>query len=617
MRHWTSHLLLIVAVCGVVLFTNLGSARLWDRDEPRNAGCALEMMERGNLVVPVFNDELRAQKPALLYWLMIGAYQVFGVNEFAARFWSAVLGTGTVLATYVIGRRLFNPSAALYGAIALATSMMFVVAGRAATPDSVLIFCSTVALMLYVLGTFAPRHNPADAARMRWEGYYFPQNYACVLAMYAMMGLGVLAKGPVGFIVPCAVIGMFMLIQRLHPQDNETWNQRGWLARVTVSALRPFHPRHFLETVWRMRPFTLVLVVLLVAAPWYVVVGIETGGEWPSRFLLSENFSRATSSFENHNGGLWFYPLAILLGFFPWSVFLGPMLVGVDRQITRRHHWSSAYVFCLCWIGVQVGLFSLAQTKLPSYVTPCYPALALLTGAFLAQLVSTQVSVSDAFCRLSLWTLAASGLLITAALAAVAHIFLPGDYVVAALGIIPLIGGTAALVFLYRQQPRLAVIACCALATVFATGLFGFGTVAVDRHQTSQRILDRVASADPDLPVATFACLESSWVFYGGKPIHELTDRRLEEPWTSDREFDWQRKQGPSPEQFLAANPDALIITTDRDLPRLQERLPDDYEVIERAGYFMRRNKDLVLLGRKGSAPVARVASSPDSKTVR
>ncbi|MGI9515733.1 MAG: hypothetical protein ACR2NP_01695, partial [Pirellulaceae bacterium] len=384
-----------------------------------------------------------------------------------------------------------------------------------------------------------------------------------------------------------------------------------------VSLVRPFHPRHFVETVWRMRPFTLMAVVLLVAAPWYIVVGIETGGEWPRRFLLTENFARATSSFENHGGGLWYYPLAILLGFFPWSVFLGPTLVGVDRQITRRHHWSSAYVFCLCWIGVQVGLFSFAQTKLPSYVTPCYPALALLTGAFLSQLVSSQVAVSAKFCRVALLTLAVSGAGIAVALAAVGHIFLAGNYMVAALGLIPLIGGAIALVFFAREKSRLAVATCCILATLFATGLFGFGTVTVDRYQFSHRILDRVANGDQQQAVATFGCLESSWVFYGGKPIQELTDLKHNDAWNAKRKQDWEKKQWPSPEQFLAVHPDALIITTDRDLPRLKERLPADYEVIERAGYFMRRNKDLVLLGRKTDPASARVATSSDAAVVR
>ena len=132
------HYLLIVSVAVVVLFTNLDGARLWDRDEPRNAGCALEMMQRGDWVVPIFNDQLRDAKPVLLYWLIMTAYSIFGVNEFAARFWSAALAVATVLATYHIGRRLFHAKVGLWSAIILSTSLMFDVAGRAATPDSVL-----------------------------------------------------------------------------------------------------------------------------------------------------------------------------------------------------------------------------------------------------------------------------------------------------------------------------------------------------------------------------------------------------------------------------------------------------------------------------------------------
>ena len=122
------HLALIAIVSVIIFFANLGKAKLWDRDEPRNAGCAAEMMERGDYVVPMFNNQLRHQKPVLLYWLMIGAYSVFGVNEFAARFWSAALGVGTVLLTYGIARRWANPNVGLIAAIALATSVMFDVA---------------------------------------------------------------------------------------------------------------------------------------------------------------------------------------------------------------------------------------------------------------------------------------------------------------------------------------------------------------------------------------------------------------------------------------------------------------------------------------------------------
>src|SRR5687767_6234026 len=117
------HISLLCAVSGLVFFFNLGTARLWDRDEPRNAGCAAEMLARNDWVVPVFNGQLRSQKPALLYWLMMATYGVFGVNEWSARLPSALMGMGTVLVTYAMGRRLFSPTAALWGAIVLATSL--------------------------------------------------------------------------------------------------------------------------------------------------------------------------------------------------------------------------------------------------------------------------------------------------------------------------------------------------------------------------------------------------------------------------------------------------------------------------------------------------------------
>lgn len=153
---------LIVLVAAVALFTNLGGPRLWDRDEPRNAGCAAEMLARNDWVVPTFNQELRDAKPVLLYWLIMSAYSVFGVTEFAARFWSAALGFGTVLATYAIANRLFNRQVALLAAIILSTSTMFEVASRAATPDAPLIFCGTMALMILCWGRFGRETQPSN-----------------------------------------------------------------------------------------------------------------------------------------------------------------------------------------------------------------------------------------------------------------------------------------------------------------------------------------------------------------------------------------------------------------------------------------------------------------------
>jgi len=260
---------LVAAVAALVMLSNLGGSRLWDRDEPRNEGCALEMLARGDWVVPFFNGELRTHKPVLLYWCIMASYGAFGVNEFAARLPSALCAIGSALCIYRMGRRLFGPRAGVWAAVALATSLMFVVAGRAATPDSLLIFCTTAAGMIFVCGTFRPRFDttPPDAApQLIVEGKYFPQHWPTVVAMYAVMGLGVLAKGPVGLILPTAVIGMFLLIARL-PNRGDGTAALSW-QKMAARIAAPFEPLHFLTTCWSMRPLTAVFAAAAVALPW-------------------------------------------------------------------------------------------------------------------------------------------------------------------------------------------------------------------------------------------------------------------------------------------------------------------------------------------------------------
>ncbi|HEV3024204.1 MAG TPA: glycosyltransferase family 39 protein, partial [Pirellulales bacterium] len=149
-REILRHHLWITLAALAVFFTNLGVPHLWDDDEPKNAECAREMLVRGDWIVPTFNEELRYDKPALLYWLMIAAYRAFGVNEFAARLPSAVLAVVTTLATYHCGRLLFRPRVGLWAGLAISTSVLFVVAGRAATPDSALVCSTTLAMLAFV-----------------------------------------------------------------------------------------------------------------------------------------------------------------------------------------------------------------------------------------------------------------------------------------------------------------------------------------------------------------------------------------------------------------------------------------------------------------------------------
>ncbi|MEZ6073858.1 MAG: glycosyltransferase family 39 protein [Pirellulales bacterium] len=145
--------LVVLAVAGTVFLVNLGGARLFDEDEPKNAACGQEMFAAGEWIVPSFNGELRTDKPILLYWCMLASFHVLGVNEWSARLPSALFAVGTTLLVYQLGRRLFFAPGGFWAALVLATSVMFDVAGRAATPDSTFVFFTTLTLLMFVVAT--------------------------------------------------------------------------------------------------------------------------------------------------------------------------------------------------------------------------------------------------------------------------------------------------------------------------------------------------------------------------------------------------------------------------------------------------------------------------------
>lgn len=604
MNNWLTRCLILILVSGSIFFVSLGKARLWDRDEPRNAGCALEMMQRGDLIVPIFNDELRHQKPVLLYWLMIGAYQCFGVNEFAARFWSALLGCGTVLLTYSIGRRLFGEQVGFLAGIALASSLMFAVAARAATPDSLLIFCSTLGVYFYVRGTFGICSQ--GECVLRNSGQWFPQQTKDVVAMNIAFGFAVLAKGPIGIVVPTAIIGMFLLLQRLPEQQTDSGKLRSLLA----FSLRVLNPWHFLKTCWSMRPITALFCVFLVAAPWFVAVGMQTEGSFTSLFFLNENFNRATSVMENHQGGVWFYPLAVVIGFFPWSVLLGPMLLCSSQMLRmesdkRPADKRPAVLLLVCWILVQIGLFSLAKTKLPSYVTPCYPALALLASFSLLHWLPEQ-RVGRKFWRMGAFgSLVLGGAVTSVALAYATVEYLPQVKWIAAIGLVPIIGGIYGILLVSRhQQSVMPIRVIGATAILFCLLFFGVGTVAVDSARETHVVLDAIKDAQPNRKVATFHCLESSWVYYSRRPIYELRrdDDKDVAVQTVQRQRWWDRKPEISPEDFAAQHPDSLFVTTDEHIADLLARLPDHYHVVRQSRFFLKSDRQLLLVGNSESA---------------
>jgi 4-amino-4-deoxy-L-arabinose transferase-like glycosyltransferase len=606
-RQW----IIALGVVAIVMLTNLGGPRLWDRDEPRNAGCAREMLERGDWIVPTFNAELRTHKPVLLYWLIMSAYSALGVSEFSARLPSALCAIGTCLMTLALGRRLFPSNTALMGALALATSVMFVVAGRAATPDSVLIFCITGAMAVYVCGTFLPRDSAASSTgdeplRLRVEGHYFPQDWKWQTALYAMMGLAVLAKGPVGLVVPTAVIGMFLLLMRL--PEREAVSPPTWRSRI-VSVLRPFAPLHFLKTCWYMRPLLAIGVAGAIALPWYIAVGVQTDGEFLRGFFFEHNLSRATQAMEGHRGGPLFYPLAILVGFFPWSIFAVPIIWDTVARLRRRDADAIPITFCLCWIGVFVGAFSLAQTKLPSYVTPCYPAVALLVGSFFDRW-RRGVAIGPVWLpRLGFGILAFVGIGLLVALPMVAHLQLPGEEWLGVIGLVPLAAGAIGWLAERSLRRPQAVWAMTGGALGLLTLLFAVAADRVSEHQQNHLMLQSIFEHSSSPKLGSFRTLEPTWVFYSHRPVREFprfdqprpAKLAVDRPLTPAEVGELGRQQAI---EFLNSDPEAFLITTGKRLEELQPYLPPDVEVVSDTPLFLKKDR-LVAIGRKSAGQTA------------
>jgi 4-amino-4-deoxy-L-arabinose transferase-like glycosyltransferase len=593
MTESSRHQLFLVVIAAVVFLGNLGGPRLFDEDEPKNAACGQEMYQRGEWIVPSFNAELRTDKPILLYWCMLASYYLFGISEFSARLPSALFAIGTILLVYQMGRRLFCNAIGCLAGVILCTSVMFDVVARAATPDSTFIFFTTLTLFVFIAATARVSHGDwgttctsADertrrqriAALVAWPYRYW-------LAFYAAMGMATLAKGPAGIVLPGGVVGLYLLVascpQRPMVQTERDVTWIGRMRRAVSQTVELLSPRAILAAVWQMRPLTAVAVVAAIALPWYVAVGMRTSGDWLIGFFGHHNVGRFAQPLEGHSGPPFYYLIAIMIGFFPWSIFLSTMILDAAKRL-RDDRYRQATLLVCCWVVGYVGFFTLAQTKLPNYVLPAYPALALLAAAFLHHWTCDPASTSRPLMRIVLGSLPVVGLGLAIAFPVVAYYLLPGEYVLAMIGLVLLVGGSGACWLAETDRTEVAVRCLAVTAVVFTVALFGFGSARVGRHMTSQPFAETVHSIGGDESLlATFGFLEPSLVFYHARPVIRCHTSRQIDALLADP---------------TRAFPQAFVVAPDDLLDEIAAVARGDLVEIRRQKRFLRRG-ELVLLG--------------------
>lgn len=329
---------LLLALALFVFFYQLGSADLFEPDEGRNAEKAREIFLTGDWITPHENFFPVLDKPMFFYWLIAIFYGVFGVSEWAARLPSALAGFGCFVLVYRFALIHWGRWEALWSGLILITSLEFFILSRVVIFDMSLTFCMVLALYSF----YEAAHADTTVRRK-----------LCCALLYGSLATGTLIKGLIGLVIPALVIVFYVSLTRQWP------------------ILR------------RLHLFSGALVYLAIVTPWYVMADARNAG-FLRYYLWQEHFARfGTAGFDRLQP--WYFFLGVLfVGFLPWSTLL-PVVI--------KRHWRRSMddktVFILLWAVVPLIFFSLSSSKLPHYILPIFPALALLTATTLVALFQT------------------------------------------------------------------------------------------------------------------------------------------------------------------------------------------------------------------------------------
>ena len=332
----------ILVFFGCLLFHLAGtwSLPLIDRDEPRFAEAAREMRERADFIVPYFNNQFRFDKLPLTYWFQVASYRVFGENDFAARFPTAIAAALVAVILLAWGQQLGDEKVGWWAAIIFSLSLQTFIHGKAAVADMWLVLFVTVAhWAAWELFKANTEHRTSNIEHRTVFWWTF----------YISLAFAFLAKGPIG-----------------------------WTPLLTVAIAHRFHrQKHFAAHFKFVRGLLLMLVLICL---WGIPALVRTQGEFFRVGIGKHVVERSVATMEGHGASsVWmylallpFYFLTVFASFFPWSIKLPALWKKLRAQRDRTDQ------FLLAGALIIFGIFTVVQTKLPHYTLPAFPLLALL-----------------------------------------------------------------------------------------------------------------------------------------------------------------------------------------------------------------------------------------------
>lgn len=341
---------LLLGLCFVIYFVNLGQWDLWNPDEPRYAEVSREMVEGGDWILMHRNGALYTDKPPLFFWTIAISYFLWqGFTPFAVRFPSALFGTLTVLLTFFIGKRLYSSRTGFLSGLILATSVQFAYLSTRGNIDTTLTFFTTASIFCFL--QWYQRRQEGETSPKAMEGLSF-------YGYYIGMALATLAKGPVGFILPLLVTLLFLLVQK-------DWGG-----------------------IRQMRLLSGLGLMMAIVLAWYLPAVLKGGKDYLNATLLHqsvERFAKGTS----HIRPIYYYLLNFPVDFLPWIFFLpAAVAYGCSRETMERR---KEFFFLLIWFIVIFLFFTLSKGKRGIYLLPLFPAASLMVGKLWDDFISASM----------------------------------------------------------------------------------------------------------------------------------------------------------------------------------------------------------------------------------
>ncbi|MBI2960496.1 MAG: glycosyltransferase family 39 protein [Betaproteobacteria bacterium] len=470
-------LALALAVLALAWFGNLGERKLIRADEGRYAEIAREMVATGDWLTPRLNGYKYFEKPALQHWATAASFSLFGVRDWSARLWPALTGFLAILLVYFAGNRLFAPPVGLYSAAVLSSCFLFVMLGHMLTLDMGVAFFLSASVLALLM---AQRDDAALAERRNW-----------MLAAWAAAALAVLSKGLIGIVLPAAAVALYVLVQR-------DWRLLLRLEGAAGGAL-----------------------FLAIAAPWFIQVS-QANPEFFRYFFIYEHFERFLTTAHGRYQPIWYFVPVLLAGLLPWTISLFPALARGWRTSGSGRFQPAR--FLVVWSAAVFAFFSASSSKMPSYILPIVPALALLIGLYLARnargvsavAIAQAIAVAVAGAGAAAWSPNALKFADTALPAELLARYVPW---LAWAAIFLFAGSALAAGLWWRQRATLGALA-------LAAGGLAFAQLAVTGHgqlSPAYSAYHIVESARPHLkPDAPFYAVDTfdhSLPFYLGRTV--------------------------------------------------------------------------------------------------